>query len=81
MIELSCDLAHFEPGLLERIGLDLDAHALAKKRKRLDHRRWVAERTGALLDVPPDSSAPVVLDTGRPRIDPLCALVFLMLRG
>jgi hypothetical protein len=81
LIKLSCDLAGFEPGLLGLIGRDLDTHALDKKRKRLDHRRWVAEQTGTLLDVPAESSAPVVLDTGRPRIDPLCALVFLMLRG
>ncbi len=81
LIKLSCDLAGFEPGLLELIGGDLDAHALAKKQKRLDHRRWAAEQTGALLDVPAGSSVPVVLDTGRPRIAPICVLTFLLLRG
>lgn len=80
LIALACDLAAFDPGLLELIGGDLDMHALAKKQRRLDHQRWVDGQTAELVPAPPAAAA-TRLGAGRPRIRPLCTLVFLVLRG
>ena len=84
MADLICSasgLANFAPALLELIAADLDAHALAKKKRRADHARWQTEQTATLIDVPPDPSTVQSLATGCPRMSPLCVLTFLLLRG
>ena len=81
LVRCACQLASFEPELLELIDGDLDAHALAKKERRLEHRRWMAGQTATLIDVPAGGAAPTKLEVGRPRIAPLCVLTFMLLRG
>lgn len=81
LIEFSVELAQFAPAILERIEEDLETHALAKKQERLEHKRFVEEQTPALIDVPREERNKLKLEVGRPRMSPVTALVFLMLRG
>ena len=81
LIRLAMELASFEPELLSAIAKDLEADALAKKQRRLDHQRWLTEQTGELIEVPAAPPSQLKLETGRPRIPPLCVLTFLLLRG
>ncbi len=82
LIGFAIDLARFEPGLLTDIVKDLDGHALSKKQARREHQRWIAEQSGSLIDDCDGSiDASPKLEVGRPRIQPLCVLTFLFLRG
>jgi hypothetical protein len=81
LMGLASGLASFAPALLDLIAADLDAHALEKKARRAGHARWCLERTRGLVDVPADAVATPRLGGGRPRMSPLCALAFLLLRG
>ena len=81
LINFAADLANYNPKLLEAIADDLDAHAIAKKQQRRDEKRWLDSQTETLIDVPPDKPSRLKLETGRPRIAPLCILAFLLLRG
>ena len=81
LIDFASCLANFNPKLLEAIADDLETRALAKKQGRLDEKRWRESQTETLVDVPPSDPPPLKLETGRPRILPLCVLAFLLLRG
>lgn len=82
LIGLAIDLARFEPGLLRAIVRDLEAHALRKKGERAEHQRWVEEQTGTLIETPAGhKEVGPSLEAGRPRMQPLCVLTFLLLRG
>jgi hypothetical protein len=81
LIAFASSLADFCPKLLEAIADDLEASALADKQRRLDEKRWRDSHTAILVDVSPNDPPPLKLETGRPRITPLCVLAFLLLRG
>ena len=81
LIDFAANLVNYDPKLLEAITDDLDAHALAKKEQRLDDKRWRDSQTEPLMEVPLNKPGPLKLETGRPRIAPLCVLAFLLLRG
>ena len=81
LIRFAMELASFEPELLSDIAKDLEEDALTKKQRRLDHQRWLAEQTEELIEVAAEPPSKLKLETGRPRIPPLCVLTFLLLRG
>ena len=74
-------MANFRPKLLESIEADLKTDALAKKQRCVDEQRWLESQTETLIDVPANEPKPLQLEVGQPRIEPLCALAFLLLRG
>ena len=61
--------------------MDLSTDALTKKQQRIDERRWLEAQTETMIDVPANEPKPLQLEVGRPRIQPLCVLAFLLLRG
>lgn len=82
LIAMAAQLASFDPAILESIADDLNAHALAKKQRRADHRRWIEEQTETLVDVAAaEQPGRQELQTGRPRMEPIVVLAFLLLRG
>ena len=81
LIDFASSLANFRPKLLESIEADLETDALAKKQRRVDEQRWLESQTETLIDVPTNEPKPLQLKVGRPRIEPLCVLAFLLLRG
>ena len=78
---MASQLASFDPEILLSIESDLNAHALAKKRKRWEHERCVENRTEELVNLPPADMGKLQLSEGRPRMHPLAVLGFLLLRG
>lgn len=81
LIDFAVQLSNFEPAILEAISDDLTAHALAKKQQRVAHQRWIQEQTETLVDVPPEPQEAQPLQVGRPRMEPLVVLTFMLLRG
>ena len=81
LIDFASSLANFRPKLLESIAVDLSTDALTKKQQRIDERRWLEAQTETMIDVPANEPKPLQLEVGRPRIQPLCVLAFLLLRG
>ena len=81
LIDFAANLVNYDPKLLEAITDDLEAHVLVKKEQRLDDKRWRDSQTEPLMEVPLNKPGPLKLETGRPRIAPLCVLAFLLLRG
>jgi hypothetical protein len=81
LIDFASSLADFNPKILEAIADDLEVDALAKKQQRLNEKRWRDSQTETLVDVPPNDPPSLKLETGRPRIAPICVLAFLLLRG
>ena len=78
-------LLRFAPEIVTAIEGDLDAHALAKKKLRLEDRKFFESRTEDLpdLDIEEDEllSEDLTLAVGRPRMVGEAVYVFLMLRG
>lgn len=81
LIDFANTLSSADPKLLELINADLDAHGLAKKQARLDYLRWLDSQTATLIEVEPNEPKALELKVGRPRMEPLCVLAFLLLRG
>lgn len=86
MLDEALDLGRRRPEILARIEADQDALALAKKQRRLADQRWAAslvpdfpELTWAAEEAP--VPAPVLLETGRPRMPAEVVYVFFMLQG
>lgn len=78
-------IVQFEPAILQRIELDLDAYGLKKKLLRQADRRFLEAQTPDLsplrIELRPIDPAKLQLETGRPRLDPYVVYLFLMLRG
>lgn len=79
------ELARFAPEIIEAIEDDLDAHALAKKKLRLEDRKFFESQTEdfpelGIEDIDLDSAV-LRLGVGRPRMSAEAVYVFLMLRG
>ena len=79
------ELARFAPEIIEAIEDDLDAHALAKKKLRMEDRKFFESQTEdfpelGIEDIELDGAA-LRLGVGRPRMPAEAAYVFLMLRG
>ncbi len=78
-------LLRFAPEIVTEIESDLDAHALAKKKLRLEDRRFFESQTEDLpeLDIEDGEllSQDLTLAVGRPRMPAEAVYVFLMLRG
>lgn len=81
LIGMAAQLASFDPSILESIADDLTAHAMAKRQRRGAHRRWIEEQTETLVDVAAEQPGRQELQTGRPRMEPIVVLAFLLLRG
>jgi hypothetical protein len=81
LLSTTSQLASFAPEILASIELDLDTHALDKKRKRWEHQRWIEDQSGPLIDLPQADMSKLQLAEGRPRMHPLAVLAFLLLRG
>lgn len=73
------------PEILTAIDADLDRHAKRKKAIRLADKRFIENQTpdcpGLELSGSGIVPANLSLDVGRPRMQPILAFVFLMLRG
>ena len=78
-------LLRFAPEIITAIEGDLDANALAKKKLRLEDRRFFENRTKDLPELEIKESEPsnddLSLEIGRPRMPAETVYVFLMLRG
>ncbi|MCI0621115.1 MAG: hypothetical protein L0387_05490 [Acidobacteria bacterium] len=78
-------IVEFEPAILDRIEVDLDAYGLKKKLLREADRRFLEGQT---LDLPrlkielcQIDPASLQLEVGRPRMEAYTVYLFLMLRG
>ena len=78
-------LLRFAPEIITAIEGDLDAHALAKKKLRLEDRKFFDSRTEDLPELEIEerdrSNDALSLEIGRPRMSAEAVYVFLMLRG
>ncbi len=79
------EVIRFAPEIVDEINQDLDAHALNKKRLRMEDRKFFESQTADLpeLDLPQRDLAfdQLTLAVGRPRMSGYAVFVFLMLRG
>jgi len=78
-------LLRFAPEIVTAIEGDLDAHALAKKKLRMEERKFFESQTEDLPELEIRESEPsngeLSLEIGRPRMPAETVYVFLMLRG
>ena len=78
-------LLRFAPEIITAIEGDLDTHALAKKKLRLEDRRFFESQTEDLPELEIEqtevSGNDLALGIGRPRMPAESVYVFLMLRG
>ena len=78
-------LAECEPRILEMIDRDRDAHAIQKKKERLEDHSWLMGHGARLagFDVTEDKGWADNLDlsAGRPRMPAILVFIFILIRG
>lgn len=78
-------LPRFAPKIIEEIEKDLDANARAKKKLRLEDRKFFENRTLGLPDVHVEEAELLAdqleIGTGRPRMSAELVYLFVMIRG
>lgn len=79
------ELSRFAPKIIEEIDKDLDANARAKKKLRLEDRRFFENRTVDLPALHVEEAGLLAdqleMGTGRPRMSAELVYLFLMIRG
>jgi len=79
------ELLRFAPEIIDAIEKDLDADARAKKKLRLEDRKFFENRTSDLPDLHVEEAALLAdqleIGTGRPRMSAELVYLFLMIRG
>ena len=86
MLDEALDLVRRRPEILARIEADQDLLALAKKQRRLADQRWEASLVPDFPELTWEAEAarvpaPLLLETGRPRMPAEVVYVFFMLQG
>ena len=84
-LEEARKLLLYYPEILDLIRQDLEAHAVKKKRLRIEDKRWEHQNSGSLHEGQsthaPITAQDLVLKTGRPRMAPEICYYFLAVRG
>ena len=86
VLEKGMELLNREPEILVRIKADQDAEAKKEKKKRLEDKRYVDRMTHWLPGMEEEREVEIdanelMLERGRPRMEPEVVFVFLLLRG
>lgn len=85
IIESAVELLHFRPSILKKINADQDRLAKAKKKLRLEDQRYYQNKNKMLPGFETEQKEIVAeeleLMTGRERMQPQIAYLFLMIRG
>ena len=86
VLEKGMELLNREPEILVRIKADQNAEAKKEKKKRVEDKRYVDRMTHWLPGMEEESEVEIdanelMLERGRPRMEPEVVFVFLLLRG